>query len=148
MYSKKHPNIGEVYAVSFDKNAHEQAGWRPAVIVQNKLGNVFGKNVVVLPITSTLKRVDMITHVVLNADDTGLRMDSMVLCENPVTIPKSYLRKHITTLNDAYMKKIAKAYMLASGLTVYLDSDDFASIRDEAIILNKTEEGEGSGPRG
>ena len=147
MYAKKSPKIGEVYAVNFEKNFSEQTGFRPAVVIQNKLGNIFGKNIIVLPITSSQRKADLPTHVKLIADDTGLRNDSIVLCEHPVTIPKSYLRKHITTLNDEYIKKIAKAYILSSGLISLLDEQEVIDVWNESKNLNMTDkEGVKLGP--
>ena len=135
--TSKTPSIGEVYAVTFDQNSHVQSGFRPAVVIQNKLGNIYSKNVVVLPITSSVKNVDMPTHVRLSAEKTGLRNDSIVLCENPVTIPKSYLRKHITTLSDPYIKEIAIAYTIATGLIGYLSADEVSALWEEARRINE-----------
>ena len=40
----------------------EQGGIRPAVIVQNNKGNKFSPTVLVIPMTSEIKKVNMPTH--------------------------------------------------------------------------------------
>ena len=77
------PRIGEIYYMLFEGRDSEQSGWRPALVFQNNVGNVHSPNLIVLPLTSSLKKQDMPTHVMLRASETGLPKDSMVICENP-----------------------------------------------------------------
>lgn len=50
------PKIGEVYLIDFPQDGHTQGGIRPGVIFQNDVGNKYSPNVVVLPLTTSIKR--------------------------------------------------------------------------------------------
>jgi len=136
MENNRIPRIGEVYAVKFEGNGSVQSGWRPGVVFQNNIGNIHSPNVVVLPLTTSLKKRDMPTHVFIGAKDTGLARDSMVLCENPQCIPKDELGKYITTLSDSYMAQIAAASILASGAVSYLDLQSLIQVWQRAVTVN------------
>lgn len=130
------PRIGEIYMVKFDGFGSEQSGWRPALIFQNNTGNAYSPNVIVLPITSKLKKVNQPTHVVVHAGESGLVKDSMVLCENPISISKNKLGKYLTTLSYEYMSMIAQAHMLATSAIAFLDPKMIQTILEQSIRLN------------
>lgn len=77
------PQIGEVYLMNFGGSGCEQNGWRPGVVFQNNVGNAHSPNIIALPLTSSIKKSGQPTHVIVKSADSGLRLDSMVLCENP-----------------------------------------------------------------
>lgn len=128
--------IGDIYMINFAGDANEQRGWRPGVVFQNNTGNKFSPNIVALPLTSSIKKSAQPTHVTIKASDTGLRLDSMVLCENPETISKNRLGRYVTSLPDSYMKQIAMANMLASSAISFLSEDDVIRIWRKAATLN------------
>lgn len=134
--NKRIPRLGEIYFVQFGGSGSVQSGWRPGVVFQNNAGNLHSPNVVMLPLTTSLKKLDMPTHVLLKAHDTGLLRDSVVLCENPQCIPKEQLGKYITRLSDGYMKKIAAASLLASSAISYLDVGTMMTLWQQANSLN------------
>ena len=126
---------GNVYWVYLTGDEHEQRGKKPCLVCQNNMGNAHSPNVVVYPLTSKRKK-DLPTHVFLPADETGLPEDSIVLCENPVSISKSKLGDYMTSLPDKYMAQVAAAALLASSLISFLDFDSLFTIREQAIQLN------------
>lgn len=132
----KTPRIGDIYLVTFEGDGCEQRGTRPAVIFQNNLGNIHSPNVIVLPLTSKLKKVSQPTHVLVRAADTGLRVDSMVLCENPMCVSKGKLGNYLTTLSDKYMAMVAKAHILATASISFLDPETLLSLVERANELN------------
>ena len=136
MLQKRIPKIGEIYALQFDGAGSVQSGWRPGVVFQNNIGNAHSPNVVVLPLTTNLKKRDMPTHVVLSAIDSGLIRDSMVLCESPQCVPKESLGRYITTLPDHYMSQIAVASIMASGAISFLDLGSVVSVWQKATAMN------------
>lgn len=131
-YKDFRPRIGEVYLMEFDGVGSEQRGWRPGVVFQNNIGNSFSPNIIALPLTSSLKKIGQPTHVVLDAEKTGLRMDSMVLCENPECISKDRVGNYITTIPKEYMKKIAEASLLATSAIIFLDRESLLSVWQRA----------------
>lgn len=70
----------------------EQGGIRPVIVIQNDVGNKFSPTVIVLPITSEIKKENLPTHYVLHKmNKNGLDVDSMVLAEQIRVIDKSRL---------------------------------------------------------
>lgn len=133
----KSPRIGDVFTVNFNGEGHVQSGLRPAVIIQNNVGNVHSPNVIVLPLTSQMKKRNMPTHVLLKANESKLSRDSIVLCENPMTIPKNKLENFITELPEKCMEKIAIAHILSTSAIAFLNMDSIQELMDRATQLNK-----------
>lgn len=133
----KKPRIGDIYMVDFPGEGHVQSGFRPALIFQNNVGNAHSPNVIVLPLTSQIKRANMPTHVVVYAGECGLHKNSVVICENPMTIPKSKLGRYVTTLSDKYMSKIAAAHILSTSAISFLDIATVYQLMEKADKLNQ-----------
>lgn len=134
--NRRVPKIGEVYYMKFGGKGSEQSGWRPGLVFQNNVGNVYSPNIIALPITSAIKKTSQPTHVVVMADDSGLRENSMVLCENPERMSKDRIGAYMTTLPDEYMKQVAKANLIATSAISYLDIDSIVSAWKKATALN------------
>ena len=117
----KQPQIGDVYLMKFSGSANEQRGLRPGVVFQNNVGNLHSPNIIALPLTSSIKKTCQPTHVIVLAKDTELKMDSMVLCENPERMSKDRIGAYITTIPDYYMRKIAIANLLATSALSFID---------------------------
>lgn len=130
------PTIGDVYLMKFEGSGNEQSGWRPGVVFQNNVGNAYSPNVIALPLTTAIKKTNQPTHVIVRAADTGLRKDSMVLCENPEKMSKARIGKFLTKLPDEYMKKIAVANLLATAAISFLNENDLLKVWQEAVRLN------------
>lgn len=130
------PQIGDIYMMKFGGSANEQCGWRPGLVFQNNVGNTYSPNIIALPLTSILKKANQPTHVVVRANDTGLKKDSMVLCENPERMSKEKVGDYITTLSDAYMKQVAEASLLSSSVISFLDIELLVSVWKKAVALN------------
>lgn len=137
------PQIGEIYLMKFDGEGSEQAGLRPGLVFQNNTGNIHSPNIIALPITSSLKKSGQPTHVVLYASDTGLKRDSMVLCENPERLSKAKMGRYITKLSDEYMRQVAEASLLATSVISFLDAELLHSIWMKARDLNMCTDGKG-----
>ena len=133
---KRVPKIGEIYPMEFGGNKSEQSGLRPGLVFQNNTGNKFSPNVIALPLTTSIKKTRQPTHVVLSASDSGLKRDSMVLCENPERMSKNKISHYITTLSEKQMKLVAEAYLLATSAISFLDQESLETIRKKAVSLN------------
>ena len=130
------PQIGDIYMMKFGGSGNEQCGWRPGLVFQNNVGNTYSPNIIALPLTSILKKANQPTHVVVRADDAGLKKDSMILCENPERMSKEKIGDYITTLSDEYMKKVAEASILSSSVISFLDVELLISAWKKAVVLN------------
>ena len=94
----------------------EQSGFRPALIVQNEVGNLHSPTTIICPLTSRQK-VHMITHVSLTPDDCGIYKDSTVLCEQIRVVDKSRLKKKIGEIkNREKIEDVNKKLMISIGL--------------------------------
>lgn len=129
------PKIGDVYLMEFTGTGSEQTGRRPGVIFQNNVGNQHSPNVIVLPLTSSLKKMEQPTHIFI-PKEVGLACDSMVLCENPERMSKQKLLKFICSLPKEYMELVAVGSLLASSAISYIEPDKLLSIWQRAITLN------------
>ena len=136
--SYKIPQIGDIFLMKFAGTGSEQQGWRPGLVFQNNVGNLHSPNIIALPLTSSLKKANQPTHVVIHASDSGLKMDSMVLCENPERMSKERIGKYITTIPDYYMSKVASANILATSAVSFIDPDTLLTLWQQALKLNAT----------
>ena len=135
--NRRHPIIGDVYLINLQGIGSVQSGRRPGVVFQNNTGNAHSPNLVLLPLTTSLKKLGMPTHVLVRSSDTGLARDSVVLCENPVCIPRESLGRYLTHLPDACMGRIAKAHLLATSAISFLDLESIVVILRQAKRLNR-----------
>lgn len=132
----KNFRIGDVFLVDFRGMGCEQHGRRPALVLQNNLGNKHSPNVIMLPLTSSIKKKGQATHVFIPAQDSGLMRDSVVLCENPETVSKDRVGAYLTTLSDKYMSEVAIASTLAIGALSFINKDELSGIWSKTAELN------------
>ena len=105
---------GDIFLVDLsDRTGSEQRGVRPAVVVQNEIGNRHSPTTIICPITSRHKSNE-ITHVVLTPDDGGIIKDSVVLCEQLLTIDKSRIRRKVGEITNIQKIMDINAKMLVS----------------------------------
>lgn len=130
--------IGEVYLIRFEGIGNEQRGWRPGLIFQNNTGNAHSPNIIALPLTSEIKKLNQPTHVFIPSDGTGLLRDSVVLCENPERVSKERLGKYLTTMPAEYMSRIAVANLLATSAISFINPDVIMAVWSRAVSLNSS----------
>ena len=81
---------GEIYWVEFDPvKGSEQGGLRPALIVQNDLGNRYSPTTVIVAITRTVPPEPYPFVVVVEPEESGLPARSAVNCSQIATIQQS-----------------------------------------------------------
>lgn len=111
-------NRGDIYLVDFSDNVgSEQAGLRPAVIVQNECHNKSSPTTIVCPMTSRQKK-ETGTHVTLSPEDCGVRTTSIVLCEQIRVIDKSRMVRKVGTVTQQKILDINKKLMVSIGLSI------------------------------
>lgn len=94
----------------------EQGGIRPVLIVQNDRGNRFSPTVICAAMTSRVGKNDLPTHVWISARDSGLKSDSLVLCEQIRTIEKRRLRGKAGHIENMAMVRVNGALLCALGM--------------------------------
>ena len=102
---------GNVHWVDFGiTDGSEQGGVRPAVIIQNDIGNKYSPTLIVCPISSEIKKKELPTHVYLNNyKEYGLTKPSQVITEQIRTIDKSKVGDYIGYIDETAMLKVSKA---------------------------------------
>lgn len=100
----------------------EQGGPRPAVVIQNDMGNKYSPTVIIAPVTTKAKKYNMPTHVCLTSK--CLQRESMVLLEQIKTVDKSRIESYIGTVSEEEMKMIDKALRISLGMGRYRRKDN------------------------
>lgn len=112
------PNRGDIYFADLDPvRGSEQGGLRPVLIIQNDMGNKHSPTVIVAAITSSMKKSNLPTHILIDDYEGGLTKRSYVLLEQLRTLDKKRLKNKIGTLPKAIQKKVDAALMLSIGCT-------------------------------
>lgn len=109
---------GEIYWVEFDPvKGNELGGLRPALIVQNDIGNRFSPTTVVAAITRTVPPQPYPFIVVIEPADSGLPERSAINCAQLATIqqagPASRLRPALGEANARPIGKLSSKQLAA-----------------------------------
>lgn len=91
---------------------------RPALVVSMDVRNRLANDVIVVPLTTTLRPAP--THVELPAGEGGLKQTSMAKCEQITTLDKSFLLRgpFAGTVRPSLMLEIEKAIQRAIGIPI------------------------------
>ena len=72
---------GEVYYADLrNTQGSEQGGVRPVLILQNDTGNFYSPTIIIVPLTSKVKREDLLTHYTLSKEKNKFLIDDSVAC--------------------------------------------------------------------
>ena len=109
---------GDIYFCNIiDVGGSVQCGLRPALILQNDIGNKYSPTLIVAPITSVTKKKDLPTHIILGSR-FGLKEDSMVMLEQIITVDKIvHVRNYIGRVDDRSIREINNALNISLGLS-------------------------------
>lgn len=111
------PKRGEVYLVNFDPTqGAEIKKTRPALVIQNDLGNRHSPLTIVAAITSTVPGEIPPFKVPLQAPEGGLDQDSVILLNQIRSIDKARLVRRIGRLKPATLAAVDQAIKVSLGL--------------------------------
>ncbi len=108
---------GEMYFADLNPViGSEQGGYRPVLIIQNNVGNIYSPTVIVAALSGrvTTKAV-LPTHYVVQAY-AGLKDESLVLLEQIRTIDKKRLQDYIGQLGEKDMEQIDQCLAISLEL--------------------------------
>ena len=115
--SLSYPRRGEVYLVSFDPTiGAEIQKTRPALIIQNDVGNRYSPLMIVAAITSYHGGELYPQEVLVKAPEGGLQVDSAILLNQIRSVDKRRLVKHLGVLRAATLTKVDRALQISLGL--------------------------------
>ena len=109
---------GEVYLCSFDPTVgHEIQKTRPALIIQNDVGNRYSPVTIVAAITSTVSPVPYPVEVVIDSTaGNGLDVRSSIRLDQIRTVDHQRLVRRLGAVNNATMAKVDEALKISLGL--------------------------------
>jgi mRNA interferase MazF len=111
------PRRGEVYVVDFNPTRDaEIQKTRPALILQNDVGNRHSPLTIVAAITSTIPATTSPFKVLVSAPEGGLGRDSLVLLNQIRSIDQSRLIRRLGKLKPVTMAKVDRALKVSLGL--------------------------------
>ena len=111
------PRRGEVYLVSFDPTVGaEIKKTRPALILQNDVGNRWSPITIVAAISSQFEEQLYPTEVLLHAPEGGLGRDSVVLLNQIRSIDRRRLVKRLGTVRPHTMGQVDRALQISLGI--------------------------------
>lgn len=107
---------GDLFTVDFEPvRGSEQGKIRPAVVIQNDVGNQFSPTVIVAPLTTgQYARYDV--NVEVSAPEGGLTNDSLVLLNQIRVVDKSRMLRYWGRLSPMTMRKVDEAIKISLGL--------------------------------
>ena len=111
----EYPKRGEIYLVSLPGQPTDKK-MRPALIVSLNVRNRLAGDVIVIPISTTLRPAP--THIELSEGEGGLDRTSVAKCEQVTTLDKSFLIRgpFSGTISPAKMSEVEKAIQQAIGI--------------------------------
>ena len=97
-------------------NGSVQGGTRPAVVISNDKGNKFSPVLIVVPLTSRVKKFMPTHHTIEPSVVNGLSKTSIALAEQIITIGKDAVRNVIGSLEEMDINFINRKVMTSLAL--------------------------------
>ena len=58
-----------------DRDGSIQSGYRPGIVIQNNIGNTYSPTLIAIPLTSKIKNLNQVTHMLIECnDENGLKI--------------------------------------------------------------------------
>jgi mRNA interferase MazF len=110
---------GQIHLCSFDPTVgHEIKKTRPALVIQNDIGNRYSPVTIVAAITSTVSRVPYPVEVVVDPSPrNGLDVRSSIRLDQIRTVDRLRLVRRLGALDDVAMAQVDSALKISLGLT-------------------------------
>ena len=109
------PKRGEVWLVNWNPaRGSEQAGRRPALVIQNDIGNEKAPTTIVAAISSSVRIYPM--NVQINPPEGGLDHPSIIKTSQILTISKERLEKRLGRLSKERLDDVESAIKLSLAL--------------------------------
>lgn len=108
---------GDLILVSLDPVVgSEQGKTRPAVVIQNDIGNKYSSTTIIAPLISKIFSKEYPINVIISKEETGLKTDSTALLNQIRTIDKRRIIKKLASVGDTTLEKINSAIKISLSL--------------------------------
>ena len=94
----------------------EQAGIRPALVIQIDKANAASPHTIIIPFTTRIREVKLPSHVRIPAGVGGLTEESILLCEQIRVIDKRRLVRKIGSIGEEHLREVGIAIKVILGL--------------------------------
>jgi mRNA interferase MazF len=112
---KGFPARGEVWLVNWNPaRGSEQAGKRPALVIQNDIGNEKASTTIVAAISGSVKNYPM--NIKVDPPEGGLECPSIIKTSQILTVSKDRLEKRLGQISAQTMKEVNRAIKLSLDL--------------------------------
>jgi mRNA interferase MazF len=112
------PRRGDVYLCSFDPTiGHEIKKTRPALVIQNDLGNRYSPTTIVAAVTSKISPVSYPVEVIVQpTSGNGLDVRSAIRMDQIRTVDRQRLVRRLGVVDSETMMKVEEAIKISLGL--------------------------------
>lgn len=111
------PQRGEIYLVNFDPTiGAEIKKTRPALIIQNDIGNQYSPITIVAAISSKFDLPPYPTEVIMEPEDSGLPQTSAVVLNQIRSVDRQRLIKRMGKAGPEIMERVDRAIGISLGL--------------------------------
>ena len=112
------PKRGEIYLVEFDPaRCHEIKKTRPALVIQNDVGNRYSPITIVAAISSKFDTPPYPTDVIVGFANSGLPQRSAIVLNQIRSVDRERLVKRVGRLSAAEMHRVDSGLRISLGLT-------------------------------
>lgn len=116
---------GDVYLADLNPSrGSEQAGVRPVIVVQRGTLDRFTQTVIVVPMTSNLRRSRIPGTPTVPTNEGGLTQASVALCYQTVVLDRQRLIRRLGTLSSTYLEQLNEALRYTLQLENLNDQTD------------------------
>ncbi|MBF0121052.1 MAG: type II toxin-antitoxin system PemK/MazF family toxin [Desulfobacterales bacterium] len=111
----KFPKRGEIWLINWNPaRGSEQGGKRPALVIQNDIGNEKSSTTIVAAISTSIKIYPM--NVLITPPDGGIDKPSIIKTSQILTVSKDRLEMFIGQISENKMIEINRALKLSLAL--------------------------------
>lgn len=108
---------GDIVLVNLDPVVgSEQGKIRPALVIQNNIGNETSPTTIVAPVTSKIFTKEFPTNVEISSKISKLEKNSTILLNQIRTIDKSRIIRKLSNIDSNSMEKVNLAIKVSLGL--------------------------------
>ena len=107
---------GDIWYVNLEPVlGSEQGKTRPALVIQNDLGNRYSPTIIIAPLTSG-EKARFEVNVEVKAPEGGLRNNSLILLNQIRVVDRSRFGRYVGSVSSTTMRKVDEAIMSSLGI--------------------------------
>jgi len=93
----------------------EQSGIRPVIVFQNKRIAHFSSTIIIIPLTTNIRRAELPSCLTISPFESGLNEKSVALCHQIRVIDKSRIKKKIGKITQVTLFELETTLLFTLG---------------------------------